>query len=399
MYRIVFLVLPILCSCGGGGSQTGSNARSSVEISCDSPYLYDIPVDTGDGLPTGDILAKDINADLIIEMASLMHCGEFDHQLNSVLISINGDLVFEKYFPGFISADNRNVVNYDRDALHVLASTQKSVQSALVGIALDRGWLASENTSLYEFFPEYTQVDWFEPFVFDGEEYTKADITLRDLLTMSAGFEWDELSTHYGHSDNSLTHMNGAEDGFGHLFQLPLVSPPGRDFVYSTGISNVILEIVQRSTGQDPRDFAASELFIPLGMNNFYWDRSLSMRPRDMLKFGQLYLNQGLWGDDQVLSPDWVAQSLEKTFDFGGGQRMTGYGFQWWHNGFVVDGVEYEASAALGYGGQQILIFEEFDMVVVFTAAEYPAVHGNVRTPYMWLSDYIVPAVVSSSVQ
>ncbi len=402
MFRNLFLVLliSILCSCGGSGGSSGRASyspqdNSSYKITCDEDYVYEIPENTGDGLATGDLSTKEIDVDRILEMASLMHCGERDHQLHSILISIDGELVLEKYFPGFISSGNRTVVNYGRDSLHVLASVQKSVVSALMGIAIDQGFLALEDTRLYDLFPEYTNVDWFETYEFDGEEVTKADITLRDLMTMSAGFEWDELSTHYGHAENSLTHFNDAGGDFEYLFQLPLVSPPGRDFVYSTAIANAIKEIVQRSTEQDIEDFAVAELFGPLGIDNFYWELGLSMRPRDLLKFGQLYLNEGSWGGSQIVPSEWVAQTLEKAFDLGSGKRITGYGFQWWHNGFTVDGVEYEASAALGYGGQQIMVFEAFDMVVVFTAAEYPGVHGNTRTPYMWASEYIVPAIVA----
>ncbi len=397
--RITIPILIVLLSaCGGGNSSpsyTSSQPISSVELSCDTPYEYTIPEETLDGLPVAHISTKDINESMIMEMASAMHCGELDHQLNSILISINGELVFEKYFPGFISASNRQIVNYDKDRVHVLASVQKSVQSTLMGIAIDQGYLILENSKLSDFYPEYTNIDWEETFTFDGNVYSKEDITLEALLTMSAGFEWDEGSFHYGHPNNTLTIMNEADDPFGHLFNLPLATPPGESFKYNTGLSNLIMDIIERSTGESIQDFAAAHFFEPLGIDNYYWDLGLSLRPRDMLKFGQLYLNGGSWNEQQIVSEDWISESLVKRFDLGINQRITGYGYQWWWNGFNVEDQFLEAYAALGYGGQQILLFPEFDAVVVITASEYPAVHGNTRTPYKWLSDYIVPALVN----
>ncbi len=400
LMRVIAPILILLISACGGDNPSRTRPQSagpvsSVNISCDSPYEYEVPEQTIDGLPVAHINTKRIDEGLILNMASAMHCGEFDHQLNSILIAINGDLVFEKYFRGFVSADNRQVINYDKDTLHVLASTQKSVQSALMGIAVDQGYINPEASTLSELFPEYTNIDWNEPFEFNNETHSKLNITVENLLTMSAGFEWDEGSFHYGHPNNSLSIMNNNDDPFAHLFNLPLVSTPGESFTYNTGLSRLILEVTERSTGQNIQDYALTNFFAPLGIDNYYWEIGLSLRPRDMLKFGQLYINNGNWNGQQVISEEWVSSSLEKVFDLGSNQRITGYGYQWWWNEFNVNGQIYEAHAALGYGGQQILLFPEFDAVVVFTASEYPAVHGNPRTPYMWMSDYIVPALAS----
>lgn len=254
-----------------------------------------------------------------------------------------------------------------------------------------------ETSRLYEFFPEYDYIDWFQPYTIGEDTYTKADITLRDLLTMSAGLEWDEATVHYGDPENTLRIMMSSDDPFEYLFERPLVSVPGEEHVYNSGLSNAIIEVIERSAGQTIGDFARDNLFTPIGVNDFYWEGGLALRPRDMLKFGQLFLNQGQWDGEQIVSSGWVTQSLEKVYDFGSGQRTTGYGYQWWWNEFEVDGVRYEAHAALGYGGQQILIFPDFDMVVVFTATEFPRAWGNKRTPYMWMTDFIVPAIINAS--
>lgn len=397
-FFLVFFNGLILCSCGGSDSAALDpviNARG-IALNCSSPYAYQQPANSETGISVTSMQGKAIDSVLIVKMLSELHCGARDHGINSVLIDIGGDLVVEEYYPGFVSASNRQIIDYDLDTLHVQASVQKSFVSALLGIAVSEGYLQIDE-SLFSLFPEYSDIDWFEPYVISDENYQKADITIKDALIMSAGLAWDEGSTYYGHPNNSVTKMNQSADPFKYVFVQPLVSAPAQRFEYNTGLSNILKEILTRRTGVSVSEYAQQTLFNRLSIDNYFWDEHLSLRPRDMLKLGKTYLNKGMFGETQVVPAVWVEQSLARLVSLDAGERISGYGYQWWKSDFKIDGQIYQASAALGYGGQQIYIFEQFDAVVVFTSAEYPGQHSDAFTTYSWLNDFILPALISGA--
>lgn len=387
----------IISGCGGNSYDSGGreiNTSRHNNITCTAPYEYTMPSDPEFGIRTAHVADKAVDADRIIEMLSSMHCGGREHQLHSLLVMIGGELVAEMYFPGYVSAGNGTIVNYQRETLHGLASVQKSVSSALIGIAVEEGYIDIDNDALHDYFPDYTSVDWFDTYQFNEQDFRKADISVRDLLTMSAGFDWDESSTHYGDPRNSLRQMTNSGRGLAYLFERDLVAPPGERFQYNTGLSNSLEHILQVATGETIQSFAENTLFAGLGIENYWWEGGLALRPRDMLKFGELYLRGGLFEGVQVLPAWWVEQSMAESFELSPGERIAGYGFQWWISDFTVGDRVVRARAGLGYGGQQIYVFDEFDTVVVFTAAEFNGQHGNASTTYSWMLDYIVPALL-----
>ena len=263
---------------------------------------------------------------------------------NSLLVLHGGELVVERYWRGF-----------DARMAHNVKSVSKSLLSALFGRALETtapGALALDD-------PIFLHVP--EPFyAFDDP---RADITLHQLLTMSAGLDWDEGTT--------LGAMIATEDWAGFVLSQPLVEAPGTTFRYSTGNTHVGAVVLERALGEPLADWAHAELFEPLGITFTRWDvdpqghamggAEVWMRPRDLARFGELYLRGGELDGQRVLSSDWVDATFtpESSGFFGGG-----YGL-WWRR-WVLDGAE--AWAAVGYGGQLVVVVPARDLVVVATS-------------------------------
>ncbi len=272
-----------------------------------------------------------------------------DGRINSFLIVKNGYLVVEEYYNG-----------YDQNSLHNIYSCTKSVMSALIGIAIDKKHIKSVHEKVLDFFPDYE---------FKNVNDRKKEITLEHLLTMTAGLKFDELYIPYTDFENPFIQMINADDWIKFVLDKPMVYDPGTVFNYSSGNSHVLSAILQRATGTTSLDYAVNHLFSPLGISadDIEWETDpqgvyvggswLSMRSRDMAKFGLLYLHKGIWNGRRIVPEEWVIKSTEPlvTLDYD-----VDYGYHWW----VGDTMVY----AQGYMGQFIYLLEDVDMVVVFTA-------------------------------
>jgi CubicO group peptidase (beta-lactamase class C family) len=257
---------------------------------------------------------------------------------------------------------------YKRGGLHTMQSVTKSVTSAAIGIAVGRGELPGVDVKILPYFSELRIANLDD---------RKRAITLRDLLTMTAGFEWDEDSTPYTDPGNPAAQMEASEDWIQFAIDRPMAHEPGRVFAYSSGVSQLLARIMWKATGRPVDEYAAEHLFKPLGIAEYYWKRTplgvpdteggLYLTARDLAKIGHLYLNDGEWEGRKVLPAGWVRESLTpSSAPPGGGETGFRYGYQWWliprdgsAGGF--------AFAALGYGGQRLLILPELDLVAVFT--------------------------------
>src|SRR5210317_1834236 len=210
----------------------------------------------------------------------------------SLLIVKNGYLVFEKYY-SWGSPEKYAVVH----------SVTKSVTSALIGIALDKGYLNSVDQKLIEFFPEY---------ITDESDPRKKEISLKHLLTMSAGFRWNDRGP-------SMRNWYYSSDWVKFAVQLPQENNPGDIFNYNSSTSHLLSVILSKSTKTSTLDFAKQNLFEPLGIQSAYWHQDpqgyyiggfgLGLSARDLAKFGFLYLNNGYWNGQSIVSASWVKES------------------------------------------------------------------------------------------
>ena len=357
-------------------------------------YRYTAPPVTGDGWETAQLSDVGIVLEPLAAMVDRIRDGSYTN-IHSVLLIRGGRLVFEEYFPGRTTAEGIHV-EWDRDHIHDLHSVTKSVNSALVGIAIDRGLIQSVDAKISPFFPEHAG------FFTDGG---KAELTVRDFLTMTAGLEWDEHSYPYTDGRNSHVQMNRSGDPVGFTLGLPLVDEPGRTFRYNSGLSIVLGEIIRRASGLAADAFAEQFLFAPLGVTEYTWwtypdgtvqtGGGLALRPRDIARVGQLFLDEGTWGETRVVSRNWVQQSTAwQTADTQSRER---YGYQWWiirlprhDNVFDVSDQVVEAVAASGRGGQWVFVYPDLDLVVVFTGGNDNRLANQ---PLDILRRYVFPSV------
>ncbi len=279
--------------------------------------------------------------------------------LSALLVVRDGYLVFEQYYGGQEPDDPINT-----------RSVTKSITGALIGIALDEGFLESLDQTVGELIP-----DRIPP----SADPRVAAVTIAQLLTMTSGLAWD--------ASTDWPTLTASDDWADLTLSLPVVGAPGETYVYNTGGSHLLAVILAEVTGRDPADYAAEKLFAPLGIEPGAWMRSpqgepsggsgLELTPRDMAKFGFLYLNGGRWAGDQIVPPAYVAAatSYQSAGDAVGG--YANYGYQWW---ITATDAGYPAYFALGYGGQHIFIVPDLDLVVI-AAIERRVASEELRTP------------------
>ena len=351
-FTSVILILSTLVGCGP--SIEGLEAVDYTPLPRDD-WKVSTPAEQG--------LDPKLVAELYLNAAEL-------ETLYGLLVIKNGHLIAEGYF-------NEGTV----DRKNQQQSVTKSFTSSLVGIALDQGCLSSVDQKMLEFFPEFVgQVD----------DPRKELITIRDMLQMRSGYPWEE-------TDPALFEALLSADYLRLINSFPLTSDPGTEFQYSNLTSHWLGVIVARACDTDLKSFAQEHLFSPLDaelgddwIKN--WDgyyiglAGMHVTARDMAKFGLLYLNDGEYEGNQVLSADWVRDSLQRysegvnisgwipgiTSRFGY-FRDLGYGYQWW-SGRAGDRYFNYAS---GHGGQFIVLLDDLDMIIVTAADPFWQQHDD----------------------
>ena len=293
-----------------------------------------------------------------------------NYAIDNITIIRNGYLVTDAYLYPF-----------RKNTKHVIHSVTKSFTSALIGIALDKGYIKSVKQPLLEFFPEKTIAN---------PDQRKRTITLEHLLNMASGLDTQD-SVRYRWA--GLGKMTTSEDWAQYVLDLPMAQAPGKRFEYSNGVSYLLSAILQKTTKMSALEFAKKHLFGPLGITDVKWPTNtqgitigwgkMMLRPHDMAKLGLLYLNKGRWENKQIVSEAWVEASTQKHIS---ATPFDGYGYQWW-----INSAQYYM--ALGYLGQYIFVVPEKNMVVVFTSN----LEGSaIFIPKGLLNQHIIPAAVSS---
>jgi CubicO group peptidase (beta-lactamase class C family) len=266
-------------------------------------------------------------------------------RIRSLLVSWRGALVVERYYNGARASTLANI-----------KSASKSVISALVGIAIERGPIAGVRQPIAAYFPSLNgpKVD-----------ARKRAITIEDLLTMRSGLQ-STSNRYYGAWVQSRNWVQYALDR-------PLLAEPGTFMDYSTGSSHLLSAILTTATGKSTWQYAQEVLAKPLGFTLAQWPRDpqgiyfggndMLMTPRQMVAFGELYLRRGQFGGRQVVPASWVdASFVPRTRSRWSDQT---YGYGWWARQLAGQDVRF----AWGFGGQYIFVVPALDLVVVTTSA------------------------------
>jgi len=255
---------------------------------------------------------------------------------------------------------------YRRGTLHTMQSVTKTVTSVVIGIAVGRQEFPSIDTPVLSF---------FDPGKVAHVDERKRRMTVRHLLTMAAGLDWDE-DLPYADPKNTCMAMEASYDWVQFSIDREMAHDPGEVFRYNSGATMLLSHVFRAATGQDIEEYAARHLFAPLGIERHFWKRSpsglvdteggLYLEPRDIARIAFLYLKGGRWDGRQVVPEEWVKASLAPSLDVTE-DRSVQYGYKWWLHRYRYQGEDRVAFAGSGFGGQRPIVLPELDLVVVFT--------------------------------
>lgn len=324
------LVFLIFASILFGESSSPTKDSYEIEAAAEPPDPVEIAASRGAGIDRDSL-------------ASIAASTDDLGPINSLLIYQQGEMLAEEYFGSMRASRTHNI-----------KSASKSILSILVGIAIDKGYLESVNQEIGEFFPDY----------FAGNpDSLKMAITIGDLLTMRSGLE----STSRGNYGRWVISDNWIE----YKLDRRMTGRPGLDRNYSTGNTHLLSVILTRATGMSTRSFANRYLFNPMDIDLGGWDRdpqgyylggnNMALRPRDMVKIGELMLNNGVYEGRQIVSSEWLAESIIPVT----GRRpgVINYGYLW----FRRESAGLDMIYAYGNGGQYILIIPEIETILTVT--------------------------------
>ena len=250
--------------------------------------------------------------------------------------------------------------------------------STLIGIAIEEGYIESLDVRMLDLFPDRTA---------GNMSAWKEEMTLRDLLTMTAGFDARDS---YLYEWEGLYTMHNRSDALQYVLDLPVIEEPGTRFEYTNGVSHLLSCIITETTGMSALEYGNERLFEPLGIHDVEWHNDsmgrnwgysrIYITPHDMAKIGYLFLNKGQWDGTQIVPEEWVEEATTKHVD---ATILDGYGYQWWvsRNGYY---------SAVGHKGQFIHVVPELDLIAVFTSRN----EVDFDRILSLLETYVIPAVV-----
>ena len=299
-------------------------------------------------------------------------------KINGIVVLKEGKILIEEYFNGA-----------NRNSLHNPRSVGKSFASTITGMAINEGFIKSDAQTINDFY----QLGQFQNFT-----QSKGNTTIKDLLTMSSGFDGnDDNDESPGNEEN----MYPTQDWVKFTLDLPYRDTLRENWHYFTAGVVLLGDILNKSVPNGLDKYADEKLFKPLGIANYKWQYTpqnvpntaggIQMNALDFAKYGQLYKNGGAWNGQQIISKDWVEKTFMKQKQILG-RNNEFYGYLFWNKTFKINDKDYEAFYCAGNGGNNILIFKDVPLVIVITASAYGQYYAHSQVAEM-LSKYILPAV------
>jgi len=383
IYYILSLII-LLVSCNSNTAKRNVNSFNLIGT--------DIPTVVPSEIGIDSLLLRNINTKIISQEYPNIH---------SVLISKSGKLIYEHYFEGSdqIFGHDIGTVKFTDTTLHDIRSITKSIISACVGIAIKEGYIKNVDQNISDFFPNMDSI-------FRGD---KANWTIENFLTMTTGLSWNE-NVPYNNPENDEIQMTYKVDPIRYVLEKQLDTIPGKKFNYNGGATQVLAEIIERSSNTSLDKFVKNHLLIPLGIEHYQWTKysvwggsdkfaaagGLRLTSRDLMKFGLLYRNKGMWNKKQVIPKDWISESFDPKIEYPSevteGIEWYGYQFWIWPDQFQDD--EFIMNAALGNGDQNIFWDLKNDVIIVTTAGNYNKWDIS-NDSYTLLKEHIYPLVLN----
>ena len=337
--------------------------------------------------PTATPKSVGIDEKLLAAFDAEIASGKYGN-MDGLTIIRHGKLVFEKRYPhdyDKIYADDvkkQSPLNahdpsgpynyysswwhpwYQRGDMHTLQSVSKTITSIIFGVARARGDFPDIDTPVLKYFDESKVAN---------VDDRKRRMTVRHLLTMSAGLDWNE-GLPYSDPKNTGSQMEAAPDWVEYTINRPMAFEPGKQFAYNSGATQILAHVFRVATGMDIEDYAVRYLFTPLGIKQHFWKRSPSglvdaeggvyLRPSDLAKLWYLFLQDGKSDGKQIVTPEWIKDSLRPHMEISPNAK---YGLKWWLYPYGPDN-KYLAWSGSGFGGQRPIVLPEYDIVAVYTA-------------------------------
>lgn len=315
-------------------------------------------------------LALTIEKKLLNEITDSIYSGYYPN-IHSMIIYKSGEVIYENYFKGEDEnwGNRLGEIKFDKNTLHDARSVSKSVVSACIGMAIHEGKIESIHQNIFDFFEDYKHL---------GSDQ-KNKLTIQHLLTMTAGMEWDESVP----ITNTEAQLEKSLDKVAFVLSRDMQHEPGKKWNYSGGNTELLAHIILNATGKDVYQYAKEKIFDKINIENSDWTNytgtsipasasGLRLTTRGLLNFGLLYLNDGKWGNEQILPKTWVNESLKTLVLIDElKEDKPGYGYQFWTWEHPFRGESIHMAGASGNGGQQIYIDKKNEIVIVFTAGNY----------------------------
>jgi CubicO group peptidase (beta-lactamase class C family) len=362
----------------------------------DTNYVYSKPVQNIDGIATDDLLSVQIDTTKIVQLTKLILSDSFP-DIHSLLIAKDNKLVYENYFEGKDESwgSNLGYASHDVNKLHDIRSISKSVVAACIDIAVQQNKIKNIDEPIFNYLTDYKEFE-------NGQN---KNITIRHLLTMSSGLNWDEDVPH-GTRANDETQMERSSNPVEYVLNKPILYAPGTVWKYNSGGVQVLAEIIKEATGYRIDDFADRFLFASLGIKEYKWIKShrdfpaaasgLRLTSRDLLKLGLLYLNNGTWNNQQLISERFVSETLKTQILREPGPTTKGYSFLFWTQTDTISSKQFPLIIARGNGGQRIFINKDSNLIVVITAGNYNKA-ALINIPELVFDKYILTALNSKN--
>jgi len=324
-----------------------------------------------------------IDGMLVIRNGKIIYENEYSHPYDSLFKSTNTEPGKYNYY------DSNWHPYYKGTELHTMQSVSKSFTAAAIGIAIQKGQISGINENVMDYLGDYKSA---EP------DPRRDKITIKDVLTMTTGTQWDELSMPYTDTTSSCVQMEATDDWVQFVLDQPMAHAPGEKWEYSSGATMLLSKIMLEVTEQDLALYVEDNLFSILGIKDYFWkytpkgltdaEGGLYLTPRDLAKFGYLYLKNGQWDGIQVLPENWVSINTVKPLDTI--WPAFKYGYQWWLIPYGETGQITMLSS--GLGGQRLIVIPEFDIVAVFTGWN---VYDKPALNSWWAIHRLINAVVT----